>query len=148
MGSLDNAFGSAATAAKGFEPTEAVAGILLSTVAADGHISQDEAVSLTNNLVRMSLFSELDCNDINQMMGKLCSKMRTLEGDEFLKQVTAACPPELRETAFALSTDLIMEDGVAEDEEREHLGKIQANLSIPEARALQIIDVIVVKNKG
>jgi tellurite resistance protein len=57
-------------------------------------------------------------------------------------------PKELRETAFAVATDLALADGELGGKEKEILTKIQQIMEIPEDKAVTIIEVILIKNKG
>lgn len=57
-------------------------------------------------------------------------------------------PHELRETAFAVVTDITLADGVITEEEEALLDKLFNVLEISEPMANNIIDVMLIKNKG
>jgi tellurite resistance protein len=54
----------------------------------------------------------------------------------------------MRETAFAVATDLALADGEIASREKDVLTKIQQSLGIPEDKAVNIIEVMLIKNKG
>jgi hypothetical protein len=57
-------------------------------------------------------------------------------------------PTELRETAFAVAADLTLADGVLAKGEKDILSKIQESLIISEDTAVNIIEVMLIKNRG
>jgi hypothetical protein len=63
----------------------------------------------------------------------------------------AACaktlPPDLRESAFAIATDLVFADGHVEEREKEYIDRLQGVFGIDDAMALKIVEVIVIKNR-
>ena len=69
-----------------------------------------------------------------------------------LPAVLTACakaiPIDLRPTAFALATDLVLADGRIGDRERTFIDELQAVLLIDDATALTIVDVMLIKNHG
>ncbi|NJK69787.1 MAG: hypothetical protein HC941_27720 [Microcoleus sp. SU_5_3] len=56
--------------------------------------------------------------------------------------------PQLRTTAFAIATDLVLVDGVFTQEEKEFLIELSAALDISEEMGKKIIDVMSIKNCG
>jgi len=54
----------------------------------------------------------------------------------------------LAETAFANACDMVLADGVVEDEEKEFLDHLQKVLNIDGDTALTIVEVMITKNKG
>ncbi|HML25844.1 MAG TPA: hypothetical protein PKC27_04000 [Methanomethylovorans sp.] len=55
---------------------------------------------------------------------------------------------DLRETAFAVAADLTLADGVLAKGEKAILTKIQESLEVPEDKAVTIIEVMLIKNRG
>jgi hypothetical protein len=54
----------------------------------------------------------------------------------------------LRETAFAVVTDIVLADGEVTDEEEQLLNRLDEDLEIDRNTALTIIQVMLIKNKG
>lgn len=148
MGLFDKLVGGQSSQNVTLSPQEAFAGILLVTVAADGHVSDDEAQGFVNIANRMRLFQGQSADEFNAMIDRLQGLLRKHGGQFLLDKATESLPRELRETAFAVVADLIFADGSVEDEEKALLEGIQGALGISDNLALQIVQVISIKNKG
>ncbi|MBC7966318.1 MAG: hypothetical protein H7Z17_10390 [Fuerstia sp.] len=57
-------------------------------------------------------------------------------------------PDALRETAFANAVDIVLADGVVEQDEKDFMELVRTKLRIPKEQALEIVSVMVAKNKG
>ena len=145
MGLFGNVFGNKT---KRLTSAEAFAGILLGAIACDGHISAEEADGLWVITSRMKLFESFTGEKFSSMMSRLV-KIHKREGDEaLLNKCAASLPDELCETVFANACDLVLADGVVEDEEEEFMNMLQRVLNINPDDAVKIADVIVIKNRG
>jgi hypothetical protein len=145
MGLFDNIFGGQK---KDLSKSEAFAGILLGAVASDGHISGEEVQGLCTILGRMKLYDNWTNEKFNNMLNRMLGMIKR-EGLEPVLQLCAeALPEELHETAFANACDLVLADGVVEDEEKEFLDDLQKVLSVSGDQAITIVEVMVIKNRG
>ncbi|VTR97545.1 tellurite resistance TerB family protein [Tuwongella immobilis] len=147
MGLFDNIFGGH-SANKSLTKAESFAGILLCAVASDGHISDEEASGLVTIIARMKLFENWSGDKFNNMMNRLIGMLKREGLDKFLAKATETLPDELRDTAFANACDLVLADGVVEDEEKDFLDKLQKSLDINGDTALDIVQVMIIKNRG
>src|SRR5262245_23314438 len=116
MGLFDNLFGSS-SANKTLGKAEAFAGILLGASACDGHIADEEAQGLFTITERMKLFDGVTPPKWNSMMDQLLKILKKDGPDGLVAKCAKALPDELRDTAFANACDIILADGVVEDEE-------------------------------
>ena len=96
----------------------------------------------------MKIFSNFSDNQMNALLKKLVNviKKQGLEGLVTMSNETL--PGDLKETAFAVATDLAFADGDVDQTERDILTKIQLMMGIPEAQAMKIIEGMMIKNKG
>ena len=118
MGLFEDAFEDVGSR-KEFGPQEAFVGILLSAVASDGYISDDEAAGLHTITARMKLFERVDGNRYGKMIDRLLGVLKRNGCDELLEQSVEYLPGELSETAFANACDLVLADqGIEEEEKR------------------------------
>jgi hypothetical protein len=147
MGLFDNLFGGVAGEQQ-FGPQEGFAGVLLCASACDGHIADEEVSSLVTTLARMKLYQNMTGQRFNSMMDKLLGVLKRGGPEKLLEKVVPVLPPELRETAFANACDIVLADGVVEDAEKEFINKLMSQLGIAGDRALTIVDVMIVKNRG
>jgi hypothetical protein len=147
MGLFDNLFGSS-EASQPFGPHEGFAGILLGASACDGHIADEEVQSLFTMLARMKMYQRYTEKNWSTLVNRLMGLLKRKGVDELLEKAVAALPSELKATAFANACDIVLADGVVEDDEKEFLDKLQDRLAIPDDEAVSIVRVMIIKNKG
>jgi hypothetical protein len=146
MGLFDSMLGGGSK--KELNKAEAFAGILLAAAGVDGHIGDEEVSSLCTTCQRMKLFSNIPGDKFGTMMDGLVKILKREGPEKPVERCAEVLPDNLRETAFANACDIILADGVVEDEEKELVEKLQNELDIPGDRALDIVQVMVIKNRG
>ena len=146
MGIFDSIFGSGDTAA--LTPQEAFAGILMGASGCDGHIADSEVGSLVTTLVRMKLFERFTDKQYNQMLNKLHGTLKKRGVDALIDACAASVPENLRQTAFANACDIVLADGVVEPEEKAFMERLRDKLEIDKAIAVEIVQIMAVKNRG
>ena len=127
---------------------DAIAAILVASVAADGNLNADEVVRMNELLSSSRVLRQPG----NGSIGGLAERAIGLLTDQGLPAVLTACaksiPADLRPTAFALATDLVLSDGRIGDRERSFIDELQAVLRIDDPTALEIVNVLLIKNLG
>ncbi|MGE5379390.1 MAG: tellurite resistance TerB family protein [Candidatus Saccharibacteria bacterium] len=127
---------------------EAFAVYPLAAIAADGVITEEEANGLIVSLIRMKMFRGYNGNQMGAMLNKLIGIIRKSGLDGLISMAKESLPEDMRETAFAVATDLALADGEIAQQEKDILTKFQQSLGISEDKAVNIIEVMLVKNKG
>ncbi len=127
---------------------ESFAAISLATIAADGIITEEEAQGLVVGLVRMKLYAGYNGNQMGALLNKLIGIIKKQGIDALVAMAKESLPQDMRETAFAVAADLALADGEIANQEKEILTKIQQGLGIAEDKAVNIIEVMLIKNKG
>ncbi|MFL6115082.1 MAG: tellurite resistance TerB family protein [Catenulispora sp.] len=148
MGLFDNLFGDKAADRRVLTEPEAFAGLLMAAAACDGHVDGQETADLRAALGRMKLFADLTDGRWRAMADTL---LRLLKRDGVLglaDRCATTLPPDLRDCAFANACDLILADGAVEDAERAFLEHLQRVLELDPDIALNIVEVMITKNKG
>ncbi|GAB4474728.1 MAG: hypothetical protein OHK0037_35740 [Elainellaceae cyanobacterium] len=148
MGLFDRMFGVQNTAQETFSPPEAYAAIALAAIASDGYLSDEELSGLMNVLNRMQLFRSYSNDIMRRMFDKLFSILRRDGVGVLFATAKDSLPFELKESAFAVATDLILADGRVTQEEQKFLNDLYQALGISEASAEKIVDVMMIKNRG
>ncbi|WP_020470191.1 tellurite resistance TerB family protein [Zavarzinella formosa] len=148
MGLFDNLFGDKSTSNRELSKQEAFAGILLGASACDGHISDEEVQSLFTTTERMKLYENMVPAKWNSMMDSLVKILKKEGPTGLVDRCARALPEGLADTAFANACDMVLADGVVEDEEKEFLDHLQKALGIDGDTALTIVEVMITKNKG
>jgi hypothetical protein len=147
MGLFDDAFSGMKSGGE-FGRAEAFAGIMLSAVACDGHISDEEVRSLGTIASRMRLFENINGGKWNRMIDKLLGVLKRDGVEPLLDRSIEALPEDLHETAFAVACDLVLADQGIEDEEKQYLSNLQRKLGLDRDQALKIFKVLAIKNRG
>lgn len=148
MGLFDKVLGNRGSGNAGFSKQEAFAAIMLATVAADGHISDEEVDGFNAVINRMKLFQAQSAPELRAMIDKLFGILNRSGATALLEKGAEFLPSELRETAFAVAGDFVFADGLVEDEEMAVLEALQKTLGIAEDKAVQILEVLEIKNRG
>ncbi len=148
MGLFDRVLGSGFSRDTTFDAREAFAGILLATIAGDGHISDEEKEAFIAVSNRMQLFKTQSIPEFNAMVDKLFGVSNRKGNDTLLRLAAEALPAELQETAFTVATDMVFADGEVDDEEIRLLEVLQEALGIEEMLAQRVIEVLAIKNRG
>ncbi|MEH2289048.1 tellurite resistance TerB family protein [Nostoc sp.] len=148
MGLFDAVLGTESQAQAALSPGEAFAVIILTAMASDGYLSVEQANSIISVLSRMKLFKSYS----NEMMNRLFEKiLGILQGDDFNALFNAAkdsLSQDLRETAFAVATDLVLAEGIIPEEEKNFLIDLYQALGVSSEIAIKIVQVILIKNRA
>jgi tellurite resistance protein len=129
-------------------PAEAFASVALVAIAADGYLSEQEGRDMTNMLSRMQLFRSFSGDVMHRMFDKLLGMLKQQGPGKLINLAKTCLPADLRETAFAIATDLVLSDGTVTSQEQAFLDDLYRILEIPGDTALQIVQVITIKNRG
>ncbi|MDJ0798126.1 MAG: tellurite resistance TerB family protein [Calothrix sp. MO_167.B12] len=149
MGFSDqNVFNSQSQVQDSLSPAEAVAAITLAAIASDGYMSEEETRSVSAILSRMKLFQSYTSDVIVGMFDKLLNLLRQEGIDAFFNTAQASLPGNLKESAFALATDMVLADGVVTRDEQDFLNDLYHSLGIASDIANQIVQVMLIKNRG
>jgi len=146
MGLFDKILGGSNTTT--LSKPEAFAGVMLAAIAADGHISEEEAAGFNAVISRMRIFQAQSGAEHKTMIDKLFGILKRNDAGHLLTKSAEALPSELREAAFAVVADLIFADGSVEDEEKALLESMQKKLEVPDELALQVVRVMEIKNRN
>jgi hypothetical protein len=127
---------------------EAFAAVLVAAISTDGSFGVEEAVRLNSVLSTSRLLDQaIQERDVNVVERAL--NLLTERGvGPVLGACRAAIPPDLRATVFAVATDLILADGRIDGREKAFVDQLRSALDVDDATALQIVEVMLVKNRG
>ncbi|KER09176.1 MAG: hypothetical protein HY22_13280 [[Candidatus Thermochlorobacteriaceae] bacterium GBChlB] len=128
--------------------SDSFAAIALVAVAADGQVSPEENQQLTNTLTRMKLYEGWSKEQFSAMLKRINGVMRRLGVSGLIAEAARSISPDLKETVFAVASDLTLADGAVEEPEKRFLNHLQSELGIANETATKIVEVMVLKNKG
>ncbi|MBD0267030.1 tellurite resistance TerB family protein [Pseudanabaena sp. FACHB-2040] len=135
-------------AAVSLSAAESFACVALVAIAADGYLSEQEGQEMTLALSRMQLFNSYSADVMHRMFDKLLVMLKQYGPGELIALAKQSLPQDLRETAFAIATDLVLSDGTVAPQEQSFLDDLYRILEIPGDMALQIVQVMNIKNRG
>jgi hypothetical protein len=127
---------------------EALASIAMVAIAADGYMAEQEGQDMTMLLSRMSLFSSYSSDALNHLFDLLLDRLKQEGPGILVSEAKAALSQEMRETAFAIATDLVLSDRTVTPQEQAFLEDLYRILDIPSTTAQQIVQVMTIKNRG
>ena len=126
---------------------ESFAGVVFAAVAADERITDEELKYLHIIFSRMRLFDAWAAVQYQPLFDKLNNILNNQGLDRLMEMSIESLPPKLYQTAFALSVDLVLADGIVTREEKDFLYDLQQKMGIETDLATKIIEVIIIKNR-
>ena len=132
----------------GLSPAEGVVAFLLAAVMADDVISNEETELVGSAVKHMKLFQSYAADVVRRIFIKVGQDYDQYGFKSVIYAAKEAIPFELKETVFAISTDLVLADGILSEEEITILTMMHRVLEIPESTAQLIIKVMAIKNRG
>lgn len=149
MGLFDGVFETETKLANmNLSPAEAFACIALVAIAADGYLAEQEGQDMSAMLSRMHLYRSYSTDVMHRMLDRLLGLLKQHGPGDLITLAKESLPVDLCETAFAVATDLIMSDGTVTPQEQSFLDDLYRILEIPGDTALQIVQVMNIKNRG
>lgn len=147
MGLFDSIFGSSQEGSR-LTDQEAFAGILMAASACDGHIADEEVSGLITALIRMNLYKRFSDRDFNKMLNKLHGVLKRHGVETLVDSCAESLPDSLVKAAFTNAVDMVLADGVVEQEERDFVERLRKSLDLDPEMSKTIVRVLVIKNKG
>ena len=127
---------------------EAFAAILVAAVAADGELTVAESARLNGQLASSRVLPANPPDGSPSVMESALAVLTEHGLPRTLSACAAALPATLRPTAFAQATDLLLSDARIGQRETAFIEALREALQIEDALALQIVDVMLIKNRG
>ncbi len=111
-------------------------------------IAQSEWDGICAYLRRLRLYDNFSGPAFDKMFDKLFRILKNQGASALVACSVEGLPEDMKLTAFACAVDIALADGVVEDEEKEIINQLAESLQIPEATAVSIIEVLIIKNKA
>ena len=124
--------------------TEAFLSIALATIAADGVLHEQEAISLREALNTQSAFKSID---ISSLIKEILIQIKAKGIDTIAEEAISCLSPEQQETALAMATHLAHSDKLFCEREDAFLNKLSVKSKIPNDIAKSIIDSIILLHR-
>ena len=128
-----------------FSQEEAISAILLSIIASDGEVSDEEVdafISVANNHPTMRNQS---ASDFKRMVDEQQSVLRKQGWEKLFDKGAAELPRALAQTVFVLAVDFVLSDGSVDAAEERLIGKLRDALSIADDLVGAAVEVLSIK---
>ncbi len=125
---------------------EAFIAILVSVIYVDDVISDCEVERLLFSISQLKAMKNYSENYLYKTINRLVNIIHKQGVESLLAAGIKALPHKLRETTFAVATDIILADGQVTNKESEILEHLRKKLEISELRASMLIESMLIKN--
>ena len=127
---------------------EATVTILVSAVAADGVLAQQEADRLDALLPSLRLFQQTSPGHVRDLTESALGLLGSHGPEVLLPACAELIPEDLRAPLFALAVELVIVDGDVGGGEMQFVDALKAALAIEDDVAAAVIDVLVMKSRA
>jgi hypothetical protein len=126
---------------------EAFAGVAFAAIAADRDIKDIESIYMQAMFSRMHLFEGWTVGRYKVLFEKLRDILEKQGLTALLAMSVQALPEKLYQPVYAVCVDLVLADGTINKEEKDFLFDLQHKLEINTELAMEISEVICIKNQ-
>ena len=127
---------------------EAFGAVAVAAVASDGDVSPEEVQRIAIDLMTLKAFRKADLRDLANTLDKVAGLAKKRGIGPLLQAAKAALGPDELAAAFFVAVDLVLADGVVEENEKKFLEELQRTIGMDDATATKIAEVVLIKNKA
>jgi uncharacterized tellurite resistance protein B-like protein len=124
---------------------EAWIGILYACITADGDVENSEIHSLSRMLLLKNKFSGIDIVPLYKNVAEAKQKIGNIG---LIDACSLIIKEEDKPTLFSMAVDIVLADGVLEEEEMKVVEYIAASLAIDTNLVEKIVEVMLIRNNG
>ena len=125
---------------------QALIALMIASMEANGHTSPEEAQRAHHMIWSMRRFRRRDGEDVDELIDAVRQRMEESGIDAVLEQAAGMLPARLRQSAFAVATDLLLADAALQRSERRFLLRLAKDLGLPPKLAQEVLRVMLIKN--
>jgi tellurite resistance protein len=147
MGLFDKVLGKEGGEIK-LDKKEAFGAVAVAAVASDGDVSPEEVNRIIADLVTLKAFRRSDARDLSNVLNKVAGLIKKRGIGPVIQAAKAGLNQDELGAAFFVAVDLVLADGVVEENEKKFLEELQHTIGMDDATATRIAEVVVIKNKA
>jgi tellurite resistance protein len=147
MGLFDKVLGKEGGEIK-LDKKEAFGAVAVAAVASDGDVSPEEVNRIIADLVTLKAFRRSDARDLSNVLNKVAGLIKKRGIGPVIQAAKAGLNQDELGAAFFVAVDLVLADGVVEENEKKFLEELQHTIGMDDATATKIAEVVVIKNKA
>jgi uncharacterized tellurite resistance protein B-like protein len=130
-----------------FNVQKAIMTIVIAAIKADGEVSEDEIGRLRSMCARSPIFATNSKEEDDTVINFADNVTTQLKADAITK-AAAALKPELRETAFAFSCEMVLADGIVGEAEDAFISMLAEKLGITEEVGSAVVAVTLMRMRS
>lgn len=130
-----------------FNTQRSVMTVVIAALLADGDASDEEIGRLRSMCARSPIFASNSKEEDDAVINFAVNAYKQL-GFEAVVKAAAPLTQELRETAFAFATEVVLADGIVGKDEEQFIGRLAETLKIPEDLGQAVIGVTIIRGRG
>jgi tellurite resistance protein len=127
---------------------EAFGAVAVAAVASDGDVSPEEVQRIAIDLMTLKAFRKSDLRDLSNVLNKVAGLAKKRGIGTMLQAAKVSLSPEELAAAFFVAVDLVLADGVVEENEKKFLEELQHTIGMDDNTATKIAEVVLIKNKA
>lgn len=130
-----------------FNTQKSVMTIIVAAIMADGEVSEGEVSRLRSMCARSPIFASNSKEEDDAVVDfalNICNQL----GADAVKKAAEGLKPELKETAFAFSAEMILADGLVGDKEEAFLNQLVNTLGLSDDIGRAVIQVTMMRMRG
>ncbi len=127
---------------------EAFGAVAVAAVASDGDVSPEEVQRIAIDLMTLKAFRKSDLRDLSNVLNKVAGLAKKRGIGPVLQAAKVSLSPEELAAAFFVAVDLVLADGVVEENEKKFLEELQHTIGMDDNTATKIAEVVLIKNKA
>jgi len=127
---------------------EAFGAVAVAAVASDGDVSPEEVQRIAIDLMTLKAFRKADLRDLANILNKVAGLIKKRGIGPVLQAAKNSLTKDELGAAFFVAVDLVLADGVVEENEKKFLEELQRTIGMDDATATKIAEVVVIKNKA
>jgi len=130
-----------------FNTQKAIMTIVIAAIKADGNVSDDEVGRLRSMCARSPIFSA-NSKDEDDSIIDFALNVSDQLGANAIAQAAEALKPEMRETAFAFATEMVLADGMVGAKEEAFISQLAEALGVSEETGRAVILVTMIRGRS
>lgn len=130
-----------------FDPQRAIMTIVIAAIKADGNVSDEEVGHLRSMCARSPIFASNSKEEDDAVIHFALNVTDQL-GTGAIERAAEALRSELRETAFAFATEMVLADGMVGEKEEAFISQLAGSLGISEELGRAVIAVTTIRARG
>lgn len=124
----------------------ALLALLIGAMNANDHVSPEEGARAQHIIWSMRRFRRKSGETVDRGVDRMRQLVEQHGASPVIAAAAKAIPPRLRQSAYAVATDLVLADGKMEPTERRFLDDLGTQLGLDRNTSRNIVEVMLIKN--